>query len=300
MVASFAQDVIFCPLSRVSSFVQTGRMIAVKPSAKIKADVARRKIAKSAAASARVRTRYNRGVLVAAVATCGIVAAWAALPVLLRVDDAPPPRLDSAAIAREIDRAVAEGHVESDDLPLFIETSAADKIEAPAPIKAEARLTDVKAKQAAEVAPEPAKPPELAKPQKAKAARQKGASGLDALASVPGGNDLIAEARKYLGRNPIGWRSDWCGAFLDMVLRRTGRRGGGNLARGYIHYGERIAGPAVGAIVVLSRPGGGHVGIVTGIDSNGNPIVLSGNHNHRVAIATYPARRVLAYVRPAD
>jgi hypothetical protein len=26
--------------------------------------------------------------------------------------------------------------------------------------------------------------------------------------------------------------------------------------------------------------------------------VISGNHNHRVAVATYPAKRALAYVMP--
>jgi len=109
---------------------------------------------------------------------------------------------------------------------------------------------------------------------------------------------LINEARRYLGTNPTGRAHDWCGAFLDMVLKRTGHRGGGNLARAYAAYGTRIAGPAVGAIAVFTRRGGGHVGIVTGIDSNGNPIVISGNHNHRVAESTYPARRAIAYVMP--
>jgi uncharacterized protein (TIGR02594 family) len=112
------------------------------------------------------------------------------------------------------------------------------------------------------------------------------------------GSALIAEARKYIGTNPTRRATLWCGAFLDMVLRKTGHRGGGNLALGYARYGKRIPGPRVGAIVVLRRSGGGHVGIVTGVDSNGNPIVISGNHNHRVAVATYPRSRVIAYVVP--
>jgi uncharacterized protein (TIGR02594 family) len=121
--------------------------------------------------------------------------------------------------------------------------------------------------------------------------------GLDAMAAVSG-NELIAEARKYLGRNPTGWSRQWCGRFLDMVLRKTGHKGGGNLARGYLKYGKRLPGPRVGAIAVFSRRGGGHVGIVTGVDSNGNPIVISGNYSDRVAIATFPASRVLGYVDP--
>jgi uncharacterized protein (TIGR02594 family) len=136
---------------------------------------------------------------------------------------------------------------------------------------------------------------------------QPNAAGREARASVPpatrpetpfNGSALIAEARKYIGTNPTRRATLWCGAFLDMVLRKTGHRGGGNLALAYARYGKRIPGPRVGAIVVLRRSGGGHVGIVTGVDSNGNPIVISGNHNHRVAVATYPRSRVIAYVVP--
>jgi uncharacterized protein (TIGR02594 family) len=121
----------------------------------------------------------------------------------------------------------------------------------------------------------------------------------DTTASFSGGsNSLVSEARKYLGGNPTGRRSLWCGAFMDMVLKRTGHPGGGNLARGYARYGTRVSGPQVGAIAVMARRGGGHVGIVTGIDSNGNPIVISGNHNNRVAEVAYPRSRIITYVVP--
>ncbi len=277
-------------------------MTAVKPSARIKTDVARRKPAKASAGlsrgagtlrprrrkpapacavAERVRAHHNRLILAVAMATCGIIAAAVALPVLLSPRTTPVASPDPVAIGREIDRVAAAAEAAAGDLPLIIEAGTPAKVEAAMPPKVEAGS-------------EPVRPPKRDLP------RRTGPEGLQALARLPGADDLIAEARKYLGRNPIGWHSDWCGAFLDMVLRRTGRRGGGNLARGYLHYGKRIDGPEVGAIVVLSRPGGGHVGIVTGVDSNGNPIIISGNHNHRVAIATYPARRVLAYVRPVD
>ena len=32
---------------------------------------------------------------------------------------------------------------------------------------------------------------------------------------------------------------------------------------------------------------GGHVGVVSGIDASGNPIIISGNHGRRVAEAVY-------------
>jgi uncharacterized protein (TIGR02594 family) len=111
-------------------------------------------------------------------------------------------------------------------------------------------------------------------------------------------NALVSEARKYIGTNPTGRGSLWCGAFMDMVLKRTGHRGGGNLAKAYTHYGTRVSGPQVGAIAVMRRRGGGHVGVVSGIDPNGNPIIVSGNHNHTVAESVYPADRITAYVLP--
>jgi uncharacterized protein (TIGR02594 family) len=111
-------------------------------------------------------------------------------------------------------------------------------------------------------------------------------------------NSLVSEARKYIGTNPTGRGSLWCGAFMDLVLKHTGHAGGGNLASAYAHYGTRVSGPEVGAIAVMGRHGGGHVGVVSGIDANGNPIIVSGNHNRTVAESVYPRGRILAYVMP--
>ena len=83
---------------------------------------------------------------------------------------------------------------------------------------------------------------------------------------------------------------------MDMVLKRTGHRGGGNLAKAYASYGTRVSGPQVGAIAVMGRRGGGHVGVVSGVDPNSNPIVVSGNHIRSQSV--YPAGRISAYVLP--
>lgn len=111
---------------------------------------------------------------------------------------------------------------------------------------------------------------------------------------------LVAEARRYLGGNPTGRSSLWCATFMNLVLERTGHKGtGSNMARSFAGYGTRISGPQVGAIAVMSRGRrGGHVGIVSGIDSNGNPIIISGNHGRRVAESTYSRGRIYAYVLP--
>ena len=112
------------------------------------------------------------------------------------------------------------------------------------------------------------------------------------------GSSLVADARRYIGTNPTGRSSLWCGAFMDKVLKDAGLPGGGNLALGYLHYGHRVAGPQVGAIAVMGRRRGGHVGVVSGLDPNGNPIIVSGNHNRTVAESVYPRGRIIAYVMP--
>ena len=118
-----------------------------------------------------------------------------------------------------------------------------------------------------------------------------------------GGSNIVAEARRYIGSgNPTGRSSLWCARFMNMVLERSGHKGtGSDMARSFAGYGQRISGPQVGAIAVMSRGRrGGHVGIVSGIDAKGNPIVISGNHGHRVAEATYSRGRVYAYVMPSS
>lgn len=118
--------------------------------------------------------------------------------------------------------------------------------------------------------------------------------------SAPGSSSsIVAEARRYIGTNPTNRRSLWCGAFMDMVLQRTGHKPGSNLASAYASYGQRISGPQVGALAIMSRGhGGGHVGVVSGIDPKGNVIVVSGNHNNTVAESVYPRGRIRAYVMP--
>ena len=115
-----------------------------------------------------------------------------------------------------------------------------------------------------------------------------------------GSSGLVAKARSYLGTNPTGMSAAWCARFMNMVLEKSGRRGtGSNMARSFANYGRRVSGPQVGAIAVMSRGrGGGHVGIVSGIDKSGNPIIISGNHNRRVGEAVYPRGRIYAYVMP--
>jgi uncharacterized protein (TIGR02594 family) len=115
-----------------------------------------------------------------------------------------------------------------------------------------------------------------------------------------GSSNVVAEARRYIGGNPTSRDSLWCARFMNMVLERSGHRGtGSDMARSFASYGQRLSGPQIGAIAVMGRRGGGHVGVVSGIDAAGNPIVVSGNYRNRVAEAPYPRGRIYAYVMPA-
>jgi uncharacterized protein (TIGR02594 family) len=117
-----------------------------------------------------------------------------------------------------------------------------------------------------------------------------------------GSSNVVAEARRYIGGNPTGRGRLWCARFMNMVLQRSGHTGtGSDMARSFSSYGQRISGPQVGAIAVMSRGRrGGHVGVVSGIDPKGNPIIVSGNHGNRVAESVYSRGRIYAYVMPSS
>ena len=71
-----------------------------------------------------------------------------------------------------------------------------------------------------------------------------------------GSSNVVAEARRYLGGNPTGRGSLWCARFMNMVLQQSGYRGtGSDMANSFASYGQRVSGPQVGAIAVMSaRP----------------------------------------------
>jgi uncharacterized protein (TIGR02594 family) len=112
--------------------------------------------------------------------------------------------------------------------------------------------------------------------------------------------DLVELARAQIGNGAIyGRQKLWCARFVNWLLEHAGYRStGSDAARSFLHFPHTSA--RVGAIAVLWRKGGGHVGIVSGFDHAGNPVLISGNHGHRVNEATYPRSRVLAYVVPAN
>lgn len=92
----------------------------------------------------------------------------------------------------------------------------------------------------------------------------------------------------------------WCAAFVSWVLLRAGCESPMTpRARDFANASEVVAIDEArhGAIVVMTRKGGGHVGFL--VDKRGDKIrVLGGNQSDSVNIATYPASRVVAYRWP--
>lgn len=113
---------------------------------------------------------------------------------------------------------------------------------------------------------------------------------------IAASSDLIARASADIGKTAyeVGVRPTlWCAAWLNTVL---GGGTGSDLARSYVTYGRPAAPGCIGCIAVLTRgKRGGHVGIVTGYDRSGNPILISGNHNRRVGEGAYPRARIIAW-----
>lgn len=101
------------------------------------------------------------------------------------------------------------------------------------------------------------------------------------------------------------WREDetpWCGLFVGWVLGMSGRY----VVKEWYRAKEwsspsmtELNAPAYGAIAVLSRSGGGHVGFVVGKDARGNIMLLGGNQGDTVKIAPFAPSRIDGYYWPS-
>jgi uncharacterized protein (TIGR02594 family) len=87
-------------------------------------------------------------------------------------------------------------------------------------------------------------------------------------------------------------RVPWCAAFVNGILRQTGRQGtGSNASISFAKYKSPTRTPKKGDIVVMR----GHVGFFHGFVGNGRVAVLGGNQSNRVKVSTFSTRRVLSY-----
>ena len=93
----------------------------------------------------------------------------------------------------------------------------------------------------------------------------------------------------------------WCAGFVNAVLGAEGYKGTGSLAAAsFRNYGQAVNGDIqVGDVAVFKNIS--HVGIVTGFDDNGNPLVLQGNSGSigTVKVESEDASKLI-FRRPTD
>ena len=114
---------------------------------------------------------------------------------------------------------------------------------------------------------------------------------------VPAGRCRIGFAACW--RRKVGHWAVLCAfLFLSIVISKSRKPKTASFHFSPARYGRRLSGPQVGAVAVMARRGGGHVGVVSGVLPNGDVKVISGNHGHRVAESVYGRGRIVAFVLP--
>jgi uncharacterized protein (TIGR02594 family) len=84
----------------------------------------------------------------------------------------------------------------------------------------------------------------------------------------------------------------WCATFVSACLAKAGLKPSGAMqwALSYAQgWGVRLPAPALGAVAVKTRAGGGHVTFVAGRTGDGRLACCGGNQNDKVSIAAYAA-----------
>lgn len=126
-------------------------------------------------------------------------------------------------------------------------------------------------------------------------------------------NPLIISWAKEIGdrypdlKGNVGWYNNdaiaWCGLFQAYCMAKVGHKppaaplGAVNWYRAW-NDGVRLSGPALGAIVVMTRSGGGHVTLYEGEDGD-YWFGRGGNQSDMVNVARFPkSRPLLGYMWP--
>lgn len=90
----------------------------------------------------------------------------------------------------------------------------------------------------------------------------------------------------------------WCALFVNAVLRESGIKGTGSLAaRSFESWGRGLHTPALGAVMVFARNGGGHVGFYLGERSRDGAFRIRGGNQGNAVSDTWIARDRLVTVR---
>lgn len=124
---------------------------------------------------------------------------------------------------------------------------------------------------------------------------------------LPGAADdpFVVECLRMAGLPPGMQRDEtaWCGAFAGRCMRESGITPpkGYAGARRWLAWGEPLAAPVEGAVVILWRgspsAATGHVAFWAGREGV-HEVLLGGNQGNAVRLARYPRARVLGYRWP--
>lgn len=122
---------------------------------------------------------------------------------------------------------------------------------------------------------------------------------------VPGSGDnrqIIEWAKDLGGDIERAYTHDsvpWCALFMNHVMALCEIRGTGTLwALDFAEWGQKLEGPAVGALAPMKRQGGGHIPMVVGRDHSGHLMCVGGNQSDAVNVEAFVASRVVSYRWP--
>lgn len=107
--------------------------------------------------------------------------------------------------------------------------------------------------------------------------------------------------QKWLFNLKAWWRDDetpWCGVFVGQCFSESGFEYPAAYfrARAWLDWGVACE-PCLGAVCVLERGNGGHVGFVVA-QTQSKICLIGGNQDNEVNERWYPKTRVLGYRRP--
>jgi len=118
---------------------------------------------------------------------------------------------------------------------------------------------------------------------------------------------IMAMAKRAVGWLGAAYSGDsvpWCGLFIADCMAAAGfkppRAFVGLRAKAWASWGIDVTtSKPLGCVVVFSRDGGGHVGLLTGFYPDGRLRILGGNQGDAVNEKAFPLSRVVAYRWPA-
>jgi uncharacterized protein (TIGR02594 family) len=102
------------------------------------------------------------------------------------------------------------------------------------------------------------------------------------------GNNDGEKVKEYLATTGLGIGNPWCSAFVNWSMIQNGIKGTNSArALSWNGWGNTLSKPAYGSIATMTRKGGGHVGFVAGVNSQGKIVLLGGNQGDMVRYAAY-------------